>query len=284
MPDPASTLQSPGSAAVPDDLGPWFHNLHLDDGRTTKGDLGVLGDFPRWKWDELAPHLPEQLDGLRVLDIGCNAGFYSFALARRGADVLGIDHDPHYLRQARWATDHIDTGTGSVSFEAGDVFGLIHERRTFDLILFLGVLYHLRYPLLAIDAVAERLNPNGTLVFQTLCMPGPTPTADQHPPENVALCDRKPMCAPHYPKLAFIEHRLADDPTNWFAANPAACEAMLRSTGLTGLDRLSDELWLARAPEAGVRASRHWNPRELDQFRDRAAGDTDVDAGAGGAR
>ena len=40
---------------------------------------------------------------MRALDIGCNAGFYSLALARRGAHVLGIDVDPHYLRQADWA-------------------------------------------------------------------------------------------------------------------------------------------------------------------------------------
>ena len=37
-----------------------------------------------------------------MLDIGCNAGFYTFELAKRGAQVLGVDLDPHYLRQARW--------------------------------------------------------------------------------------------------------------------------------------------------------------------------------------
>jgi len=81
-------------------LGPWFHNLHLLDGRQTAPDH-PLGDFPAVKWRVLGPHLPERLDGWTALDIGCNAGFYTFELARRGAHVTAIDLDPHYLDQAR---------------------------------------------------------------------------------------------------------------------------------------------------------------------------------------
>ena len=57
-------------------LGPWFHNLHLPDGSET-APHHALGDFPAFKWAEIAPHLPQQLSGWRALDIGCNAGFYS---------------------------------------------------------------------------------------------------------------------------------------------------------------------------------------------------------------
>src|SRR3954462_896239 len=97
-----SRTRAGGLAAEAAALGPWFHNLHLPDGAQTAPDH-PLGDFPSFKWKQLGPALPEHLDGCRALDIGCNAGFYSFELARRGADVLAIDHDPHYLRQARWA-------------------------------------------------------------------------------------------------------------------------------------------------------------------------------------
>src|ERR1041385_2462769 len=83
-------------------LQPWFHNLHLPDGTQTAPDHR-LGDFPRFKWQQIGGHLPADLTGWRVLDIGCNAGFYSFELGGRGAHVLGIDIDPHYLKQARWA-------------------------------------------------------------------------------------------------------------------------------------------------------------------------------------
>ncbi|HEY4647843.1 MAG TPA: DUF1698 domain-containing protein, partial [Gemmatimonadales bacterium] len=69
-------------------LAPWFHNLHLPDGtETAPGHF--LGDFPRYKWQALAPHLPARLDGWTALDIGCNAGYYSFELAQRGARVTG---------------------------------------------------------------------------------------------------------------------------------------------------------------------------------------------------
>src|SRR5690606_9993462 len=83
-------------------LGPWFHNLHLPGGQMTAPGHS-LGDFPRFKWDQLKEHVPEDLHSWRILDIGCNAGFYSFELAKRGAQVLGIDLDTHYLKQAQWA-------------------------------------------------------------------------------------------------------------------------------------------------------------------------------------
>jgi hypothetical protein len=84
-------------------LGPWFHNLHLPGGVQTAPHHFIGGDFPRFKWLEIAPHIPQDLRGWRVLDVGCNAGFYSFELARRGASVLAIDVEDLYLTQARWA-------------------------------------------------------------------------------------------------------------------------------------------------------------------------------------
>src|SRR4051795_11724773 len=93
------TLEVPGAVA---ELGPWFHNLHLPDGRQTAPEH-PLGDFPAFKWREIASSLPEDLSGRTVLDIGCNAGFYSFALARQGARVVGIEPDERYLAQATWA-------------------------------------------------------------------------------------------------------------------------------------------------------------------------------------
>ena len=230
-----------------DRLGPWFHSLHLPGGvRTAPGH--DLGDFPRWKWQEIAEHLPGDLSGKTALDVGCNAGFYSFALADRGASVVGIDHDPHYLRQAEWARQHLDPAN-RVRFVRADAYDVVHHRGRYDVIWFMGVMYHLRYPLLAIDALRRRLRGGGTLVFQTLTMPG---TTDRQPPDDMPLNDRRVMERPWFPKLAFIEHRWAADPSNWFAANPAAVEAMLRSGGLVNLRRVADETWLADSPPGGV--------------------------------
>jgi tRNA (mo5U34)-methyltransferase len=220
-------------------LGPWFHNLHLPDGRQTAPDH-PLGDFPRWKWDELAPSLPADPTGWTALDIGCNAGFYSFELAKRGAEVTGVDVDEHYLAQARWAARHLDEGR-SVRFEQRAVYRLREDPSRYDLVLFLGVLYHLRYPLLGLDLVAEKAR--RLVVVQTLTMPGDD-VVDA--PEDVTIDERSRLLEPGWPKAAFIERKLANDATNWWAPNHAAVEAMLRSAGLEVVDRPGHEIYVCR--------------------------------------
>ena len=258
-----------------DRLGPWFHNLRLPVGEQTAPDHD-LGDFPSWKWEEIAEHLPVDLSGKTAFDVGCNAGFYSFALAERGARVTAIDHDPHYLRQAGWAKRHLDPHD-RVTFARADAYDVVHHRGRYDVIWFMGVFYHLRYPLLVLDALCRRLNPGGTLVFQTLTMPG---TTDGTVPADMPLNDRRVMERAWFPKLAFIENRWANDPSNWFAANPAACEAMLRAGGLANLRRVADETWLADAPAGGVPA--HPEP-ERDPLG-RLGGGRDVISEGGGIR
>jgi tRNA (mo5U34)-methyltransferase len=236
------SLQTRGAI---EELGPWFHNLHLPDGRQTAPDH-PLGDFPSYKWEELAPHLPEALEGWRALDIGCNAGFYSFELARRGANVVGIDADEHYLVQARWARDLYGL---PVEFRRQSVYDLARTTEQFDLVLFMGVLYHLRHPLLALDAVSARVR--RLLVLQTL-------TTEWEPAQPVGADDvewgeRSRLSEEGWPRVAFVERRLFDDPTNWWVPNHAAVEAMARSAGLDIVSRPAHELWLCRpvatAPE-----------------------------------
>lgn len=233
------SLQTTG-AGLPDEvaaLGPWFHNLHLPGGVLTAPEH-PLGDFPSYKWREVAGSLPEDLSSCRALDIGCNAGYYTFELARRGADVLGIDHDPHFLRQARWASEQLGLAE-QVELQQMDVYDLARLNETFDVVLFLGVLYHLRYPLLGLDLVAERTS--GTLVLQTLTSPV---QATRDIPPDLPFDERHQLADPAWPSMAFIEHRLADDPTNWWAPSPAALEAMIRSTGLRVAERPGYEIWV----------------------------------------
>jgi tRNA (mo5U34)-methyltransferase len=236
-------------------LGPWFHNLHLPDGTQT-APQHPLGDFPRFKWDQIAPHLPADLSGWTALDIGCNAGFYTFELARRGALVTGIDHDPHFLRQARWAAERFGLAD-RVRLRRMQVYDLARVEESYDLVLFMGVFYHLRYPLLALDLVVRRLC--RLLVFQTLTMPGEEvfePAADS------PIHDREAMLEPGWPKMAFIEHRLASDPTNWWAPNHAGVEAMLRSAGVTVVERPGHEIYVCRPAEVPS-PDRVWMEEEL---------------------
>lgn len=148
-------------------LGPWFHNLHLPDGTQTAPAHFL--DFPRQKWDQVRDHLPADLSGWKALDVGCNAGFYTFELARRGAAVVGIDSDPRYLAQARWAAERYGL-TDRIELRQQQVYQLAGERERFDLVLFMGVFYHLRYPLLGLDIVAQRTD--RLMLFQSLSMRG----------------------------------------------------------------------------------------------------------------
>lgn len=236
------TLQSSGLAAGDGDvekLGPWFHNLHLPDGTQTAPDH-PLGDFPSYKWEALRPVLPHDLAGMSVLDIGCNAGFYSVELARLGARVLGVDHDPHYLRQAAWARRRFGLDEEQLELRELTAYDVLRIGRRFDLVLFMGVLYHLRYPMLALDTVTEVVG--GTLVFQTLCAGEEVHGLDT--PEDLAFKDRGRLHEPGWPIVSFVEHKLAGDPTNWWVPSRPAVEAMLRSCGLRVAARPVDEVWI----------------------------------------
>ena len=204
-------------------LGPWFHNLDLRGVKTAPDHF--LGDYPTVKWERFRHALPLDLRGCTVLDVGCNAGFYSMEMKKRGADrVVAIDSDDRYLAQARYATQvcGIDIELRQLS-----VYDVAELGEKFDLVLFLGVLYHLRHPLLALDLLHEHVT-RDLLVFQSMLRGSEElePLESDYPFEVVAPFDR-----PGYPRMHFIEHKYAHDPTNWWAPNRAAAEAMLRSAG-----------------------------------------------------
>jgi tRNA (mo5U34)-methyltransferase len=237
-------------------LGPWFHNLHLPDGSQTAPNHS-LGDFPAYKWKHLSQHLPRDLRGWTVLDIGCNAGFYTFALAQRGAQVTGVDSDAHYLTQARWAAGQFGL-QDQVEFRQMQVYDLARTPETYDLILFMGVFYHLRYPTLALDIVAQKVK--RLMVFQTLTMPGREVYEET---DGLTFDERGAMLEPGWPKMAFIEHNFAGDPTNWWAPNHAGVEAMLRASGLKVAQALPHELYLCEPDPEHPSSVTTWNKEEI---------------------
>jgi len=179
-----------------------------------------------------------------VLDIGCNAGFYSIEMKRRGAmHVLGIDNDERYLAQARLASEAL--GFDSIEFAKLDVYdvGAIGEK--FDLVIFMGVLYHLRHPLLALDLVREHVA-KGLLLFQSM----------QRGSDHVLPLDRDYdfdetdiFFETGFPKLHFVEHQYSHDWTNWWVPNRACTEAMLRSAGFRVDKQIEDEVYLCSVAE-----------------------------------
>jgi tRNA (mo5U34)-methyltransferase len=237
-------------------LAPWFHNLHLPDGRQTAPNH-PLGDFPSVKWRQIEPYIPADLHGQRVLDIGCNAGFYSFEVARRGADVVAIDIDLHYLRQAHWAAERFGL-QDRIQFQQASVYDLAGGAERFDIVLFLGVLYHLRHPLLALDILREVTLKQ--MVLQTMTMPGDMVIS---PPSALGLEERSELTRHGWPCMAFIERALADDPTNWWAPNHACVEAMLRSAGFRVSARPGHEIYLCEPDPAEWEVTRGLREIEL---------------------
>ncbi len=238
------------------ELGPWFHNLHLPDGTQTAPDHR-LGDFPACKWVEVDSVLPEDLSGWTALDVGCNAGFYSFELARKGADVLAIDVEQRYLDQARWAAGRFELD-GSVEFARMQVYDLVRSSRRFDLVLFLGVFYHLRYPLLALDVLSERVD--RCMVFQSLTMPG---DGDVDGLVDHDFEDREAFLDAGWPRMAFVEGSFAGDPTNWWVPNHAGVEAMLRSAGMHIAARPSHDVYVCEPDRTSGTAAQTFIPAQL---------------------
>jgi tRNA (mo5U34)-methyltransferase len=222
-------------------LGPWFHNLRIGGLQTAPDHF--LGDYPAFKWRVFQNALPEDLRGCSVLDIGCNAGFYAMEMKRRNAGrVLGIDADPRYLAQARFAAQHEGL---DVEFAQLSVYDIAQLGERFDLVLFMGVLYHLRHPLLALDLLHEHAV-GDQMVFQCM-LRGPDETRDfvkDHPFTDTDIFED-----PAYPTFYFVEHRYAGDPTNWFIPNRAGVEALLRSAGFIITARPESEVYILRRGE-----------------------------------
>jgi tRNA (mo5U34)-methyltransferase len=223
-------------------LGAWFHNIDL--GGVLTAPEHFLGDYPGIVWRALAPSLPADLSGRTVLDVGCNAGFFSLQLKRRGAArVVGLDLDPRYLAQARLAAEVSGLDIELRELSVYDVAAL-GER--FDVVLFMGVLYHLRHPLLALDLLRRHVA-GDLLVFQSMLRgsEGRFPAAPDYPFEERDVFDH-----PAWPKLHFVEHGYAGDGTNWWIPNRACAEAMLRSAGFAPAPVPGTEVYLCRLAEA----------------------------------
>ena len=237
-----------------EELGEWFHNFELHGVRTAPNHF--LGDFPNIKWKHIAGLIPNDLTGATVLDIGCNGGFYCIQMKQRGAErVLGIDVDDRYLNQARFAAEQLEL---EIEFEKRSVYEVASLAGLFDYVIFMGVFYHLRYPLYAFDNIVKKVRKQ--LVFQTMVRGSETPRAYT---DSYHFWNKEIFSQPDFPQMYFIENQYANDPTNWWIPNASACEAMLRSSGLTIDAHPEAETWLC-SPAAVQRDGKYILDMELD--------------------
>ncbi len=222
-------------------LGPWFHNLNLRGVQTAPDHF--LGDYPSTKWQKFRESLPADLTGLTVLDIGCNGGFYSIEMKRRGAQrVVGIDHDEGYLAQARFAAGVLGM---NIEFRNMSVYEVPKLKERFDLVLFMGVFYHLRYPLLALDLLRQHVTKDW-FIFQSMLRGSRT---RPHVEEDYPFWEHAIFDHPGFPKMHFVEHYYSQDPTNWWIPNRACAEAVLRSAGFRIESNPEPEVFICRCDE-----------------------------------
>jgi tRNA (mo5U34)-methyltransferase len=219
----------------------WFHRINLGHGVLTPGIDDTPAKLARLR-------LPESFTGRSVLDIGAWDGFFSFEAEKRGASRV-------------MAVDSFSWGGGGWGSKAGfelarralnskvedremDVLDLSPERvGTFDVVFFLGVLYHMEHPLLALEKVASVTK--SLLVLET----------------------RVDLLLWRTPAMAFyVEDELNGDPTNWWAPNLAGLRDMLRAVGFKRVQVVSQPRPLHRRLWRALRHGK-FSWRELQRGR-----------------
>jgi tRNA (mo5U34)-methyltransferase len=200
-------------------LGPWYQNIEVAPGLWTNP---ALPNHPRDRWLAIEPFVGD-LTGKTVLDIGCNAGFFSLRMKERGAErVVAIDIDPTVLQQARFLAGRAGL---DIEIQHRSAYDIV-ELGPFDIVLCLGVLYHLRHPLLALDHIAKICRER---LFTQMVVRGSF--ADFTPEKDYPIATYDIFDDPGYPRMFFIEHSFNNDDTNWWFATRNCFTAMLRSAG-----------------------------------------------------
>jgi tRNA (mo5U34)-methyltransferase len=161
---------------------------------------------------------------------------------RRAERVVGIDTDLRYLRQAEFVRNRFNL---DVDFRQLSVYRVKELREQFDIVIFLGVLYHLRYPMLALDVLRHHAT-RDLLVVQSMIRGS---SRIEPLKEDYSFWETSVFSNADYPKLHFVENCYAGDPTNWWIPNRACLEAMIRTAGFSILQHPEDEVYVCRVAE-----------------------------------
>ena len=205
-------------------LSPWFHKIDLGFGLTTKtqAQVGEHDDNPEPTWAKLNHLWPEDLTGQSVLDVGCNAGFYAVAAKRRGASrVLGIDAQRHHVTQANFVRRALGL---EIEFRQMSVYDLDpRELGRFDITLALGLLYHCKHIVLAVEKLAHITN--RTLFIETAVYP------PEHQPWPFQHRIAGDGCDIH--TFGYVENpsHAREAVYNWFLPSVEGLRALLQNVG-----------------------------------------------------
>ncbi len=182
-----------------DSVAHWYHRMEVHPGVITPGTCDPLLTL------DVLP-VPMDCNGLRVLDLGTRDGFFAFEFERRGAEVVAIDPEDPNNSGYQVASDLLGS---RVTYMEDNVYALSPETHgRFDIVLFLGLLYHLRHPLLALDRIADVCT--GQLFMET------------------EISDARQTAQPI---AEFWAGEFSHDPTNWWIPTSVGASDMLRAAG-----------------------------------------------------
>jgi tRNA (mo5U34)-methyltransferase len=185
----------------------FYHSIEMPDGEVIPGFLSIktqrsrIAQFP----------IPQDLRGKRALDIGAWDGWFSFEMERRGASVVAVDP----TRKTRFLEAKAMLNSKAEHVLADICYLKPSEVGYFDIVLFLGVLYHLKHPMLALERVCE-------LCTDLACVE--SFVTDDQPSGTV-------------PAMEFYEGtQLAGQFDNWVGPNISCLLAMCRAAGFARVE------------------------------------------------
>jgi tRNA (mo5U34)-methyltransferase len=216
-------------------LEPWFHKIELAPGVFTKTEsvAGEPADHPRETWDIIKDCLPADLSGKSVLDVGCNAGFYSVEAKRRNASrVVGVDSMRREIMQANFVRRALGL---DIEFRPLSVYELgVGSVGRFDVTLALGLIYHLKHLVLGLEKLAQVTK--DTLIVETALLPSRSRligSASKQRAEYVVGDLRRPLHT-----IGWIENppEVSESSYNWFLPSLDGAVALLKAVGFRDVD------------------------------------------------
>ena len=234
----------------------WHQSWPIARGVVTPGKYD-----PQPLFERLA--LPD-LTGRRVLDVGTADGFYAFQCEALGAEVVAVDHKKSEFNGFLTAKKILSS---KVEYVEANVYDLSPEEfGDFDLVLFLGVMYHLRHPLLALDRLRAIIRIDGAIAVESLVCDRSVYLGREQSETLAQLAPR--LC--DIPIVQFLPaYRFCDDGTNKWSPNVEALKAMVEDSGFRA-ERV--EVWGDRA----LMWARVVEEPELDWLRTMDAGSRNV--------
>ena len=203
----------------------WYHSFEVLPGLWTPGEhrtdsASILNS--RF-------NLPEDLTGMTALDIGALDGPHSFELERRGAKVTSLDIQSPDV--SGYGTARKVRGSENTYIQ-GSVYHLVEllKGQTFDIILFFGVWYHLKNPVLAFEQIAGVMTTNSLLCFEGEVLKNYAENHDETEFQDFELISR--MADSDLPISLYYSGRFKKSMYNWFIPNRACVNAWIETAGL----------------------------------------------------